>query len=80
MAIHELKILPEFFQPLISGLKTSEIRKDDRGFRVGDELWLEEWIDGEYTDRVVARKISHIVNGGQHGIEKGYALLSLSDK
>jgi hypothetical protein len=40
---HELRCWPEFFCSLLSGEKTFEVRKDDRGFRVGDTLWLREY-------------------------------------
>lgn len=45
--IHELKILPEYFQAVISGEKTFEIRKNDRPFHKGDLLALNEY-DGQY--------------------------------
>ncbi|MCX7610250.1 MAG: DUF3850 domain-containing protein [Ignavibacterium sp.] len=40
MAVHKLKIYPEFFKEVCSGKKTFEIRKNDRGFQVGDILLL----------------------------------------
>lgn len=77
MQVHDLKILPEYFEAVIDGDKTAEIRKSDRDFNVGDELWLQEWDGKDYTGRVIVREISHIVKGGQYGIEKGYDLLSI---
>lgn len=43
MAVHELKILPEFIQPQIEGKKNFEIRKNDRNYQVGDTLVLKEY-------------------------------------
>lgn len=41
--IHDLKTAPEHFAAILSGLKTAELRKDDRNFAVGDTLLLREW-------------------------------------
>ena len=38
--IHNLKILPEHFTPVLDGLKLAELRKNDRNFQVGDILVL----------------------------------------
>lgn len=41
---HELKIAPAYFQALMDGTKTDELRReDDRTFAVGDVLVLREW-------------------------------------
>lgn len=42
MKIHYLKSLPAFFNDLESGLKNFEIRRNDRGFKPGDMLVLQE--------------------------------------
>lgn len=40
---HELKTAPEFIPWVLEGLKTFEIRRDDRDYRVGDSLELKPW-------------------------------------
>ena len=37
---HALKILPEYFEDVVIGKKTFELRKNDRGFALGDILTL----------------------------------------
>ena len=40
---HDLKCWPEYFQAVKSGIKPFELRKDDRGYAVGDVLHLREF-------------------------------------
>ena len=40
---HELKCWPKFYESTMQGLKRFELRRDDWGFKVGDELLLKEW-------------------------------------
>lgn len=42
--VHELKTDSKVFQAVLEGKKTWEIRKNDRRFQVGDELWLKETV------------------------------------
>lgn len=80
MATHALKIELEMFDELRRGNKTAEIRKDDRGFAVGDILILYPH-DPINNQRVgfdeCWRTVTHIVRGGKYGIESGYVLLSM---
>jgi hypothetical protein len=85
--IHELKTHPIPFKQVKSGQKTFEIRFNDRGFQVGDELLLKEftpkdyWEDGEqeigYSGEICHRQVIHILKGS-YGVEKGYVIMSLS--
>ena len=79
MSVHLLKIWPDQFDALLLGLKTHEFRKDDRGFKVGDELILKEFNPEteRYTGRVRRRTITYIGRDG-FGIPDGYAVLSIA--
>jgi len=61
---HELKTWPEFFNAVERGDKTFEIRRDDRGFHVGDVLVLREWnpTTGRYG-RSLCRVVTYIIAG-----------------
>jgi len=81
---HELKCWPEFFRALLSGAKTFELRRDDRGFRVWDVLWLREWRrlrivnghdEGEYTGREMRRVVTYVLSGS--GLATGFVCLGL---
>ena len=75
--LHKLKILPEFFEPVILYYKTFELRKNDRDYQVGDELLLEEWDGEKYTGRTFHCYISYIYHGnGSYSLPDGYCILS----
>lgn len=67
MKTHELKTWPEYFVEVFNGNKTFEIRKDDRGFEVGDILVLLEWSPKteSYTGAHCSRRITYITGYGQ---------------
>jgi len=44
--LHVLKTVQPYFEALWSGEKRFEVRKNDRGFQVGDSLCLREYISG----------------------------------
>lgn len=74
---HALKIHPQPLADLLSGEKTSEVRSDDRGFKVGDTVRLMEVNPdtGNLTgaaDHV--RTISHIQRG--YELPDGLCVLS----
>lgn len=72
--IIELKITPKYFEAQRRGVKSFEIRKNDRGYRVDDVLWLEEY-DPEkkqYTGHTLKRKITYITSYKQ---QEGYVVL-----
>lgn len=65
---HDLKVWPSYFQAIIEGNKTFEIRDNsDRGFNAGDEIRLEEWCpkNMDYTGKFIDAKITYVTNFGQ---------------
>jgi len=64
---HELKIWPEFFGDVLSGAKKYEVRVNDRGFKVGDELILQEWNPNTaaYSGKTCTAKVAHITHGSE---------------
>lgn len=79
MAIHHLKTWPEYYGEVHRLNKRFEVRKNDRDFKVGDTLILEEWNPQteSYTGREFECKVTYILHGGQFGIESGYVVMSL---
>jgi uncharacterized protein YqfB (UPF0267 family) len=77
MKTHELKCWPEFFEPILTGEKTFELRDNDRGFRAGDLLRLMEWIkDDGYTGREITVEITYILSG-LPWLQAGYVAMAI---
>jgi len=89
---HELKVWPAYFERLLDGSKTFEVRRDDRGYQPGDRLILCEYdpkgdhercgAEGcrtvRYTGRRLVRTIGFVAKGTLFGLVLGeYAVLSL---
>lgn len=79
MKIHELKTWPYYFNAILSGEKTFEIRKDDRCYRAGDILRLREWnpSDKKYTGREIEKVVTYLLSGW--GLAKDYVCMSLGE-
>lgn len=75
--VHTLKIDQQPFLDICSGAKTCEIRRDDRGFKVGDTVRLFEHVDGSPTDAEIERTISHIQR--DYGLPAGMCILSYGE-
>jgi uncharacterized protein YqfB (UPF0267 family) len=75
MKTHDLKIAPQNFAPVYAGVKTAELRKNDRDYQVGDLLKLREFSDGEYTGSFVIREVTHVTDVSF--VAEGYVLLSM---
>ena len=74
---HTLKIFPDFWDAVTRGDKTFEVRRDDRGFSVGDTLELIRIGELTADRRRLTCAITYILPGGQYGIEPGYVVLGL---
>lgn len=61
--MHELKTLPEFFGAQLKGIKKFEVRLNDRDYRLGDILVLQEYSpEHGYTGKYLHVEITYILN------------------
>ncbi len=81
---HELKTLPAYWDAVERGDKKFEVRRDDRGFAVGDMLRLVRFAKNSMTGewrvnqrRALTRRVTYILQGGQFGIEPGFVVMQL---
>ena len=75
--VHQLKILPKYFAAVMAGNKKFELRKDDRDYKVGDDVVLSEY-DLENKRLTGARKIVEITyvlrNCPEYGLQDGFCI------
>ena len=88
MKIHELKILPKYFNEVKYKKKSFELRKNDRDFKVGDILILKEFNpnkeyetieDGVYSNfsgKKVLRQVVYILKNTE-GLNNNYVILGI---
>jgi hypothetical protein len=86
MRTHVLKTWPEPFQAVLDGRKRYEIRKDDRGYAVGDVLRLREWdptpqtfgySQAGYTQREHTVRVTYITPAGSWGLPASLCVMSI---
>ena len=74
--IHELKILPEYYQLIEIGEKTFEVRFNDRNFAKGDMLFLREHDENGYTGRAIAAEVTCLLDNPRF-CKKGYVIMGI---
>lgn len=82
MATHELKCWPTPFAAIKRGDKTFEVRKDDRGYAVGDTLILKEFEPQSeyYSGEALTREVAYILKATPDeffGVKDGYVVMSI---
>lgn len=78
------EVWPVYFEALLDGSKTFEVRRDDRGFKVGDLLRLHEYDPDHrtFTSRRLVKEVTFVLNLGDWvpgGHTAEYAVLGLKD-
>lgn len=81
MATHQLKTWPVPFRAVLSGKKRYEIRKNDRDFKVGDILVLNEYRprSKKYTGSNCVMVVTYMTHGGEWGLPCDLCVLSLAE-
>ena len=75
--IHYLKTWPVYYQSTKLGLKTFELRKNDRNYQVGDVLCLQEYDPEkeEYTGDEMLLKVPYMLSNPTF-VPDGYVIMS----
>lgn len=64
--IHDLKCRPPWFEDVVEGRKTFELRINDRDFHVGDFLLLREFTREGYTGNQCVVEVVYLLVGTNH--------------
>lgn len=75
MKIPHLKTINPYFSAVFQGMKNFEVRLNDRDFKVGDEVLLQEYDleTKEYSGREVRAEITYILKDYE-AIKPGYVV------
>lgn len=75
---HSLKCWPEHYAVIEAGVKTCELRLNDRPYQRGDALLLREFepVENGYTGRQLRVRVTHVLSGGEW-LAPGYIAMSI---
>ncbi|UPW82747.1 DUF3850 domain-containing protein [Lysinibacillus sp. Ag94] len=76
---HELDSYIEQFEDIVKGLKTFMCGFDNRSFRVGDILKINEYDRDAilYTGRFVEVRVTYLQQGGENGLPEDFIIMSI---
>lgn len=75
-AVHYLKTDPSYLELIWRNEKTAELRRNDRGFKVGDHLVLREFATSSgFGPHCVLVQVTHLL-ADYPGLEKGFVMVS----
>ncbi len=77
--IHELKCWPPYYYFIYQGIKTFELRNNDRNFQTGDMIVLKEYQPNKkiYTGREMILRITFMLTK-YPGLENGYVIFQFN--
>lgn len=73
---HNVKLAASWWNDVTSGKKRFELRKNDRGYKVGDKLLMQEYAAGAFTGRSILVDITYMLEE-YSGLTEGYAILGI---
>jgi len=76
--VHEVKCIHPYFQDICNGVKSFDLRYDDRGYMPGDGIMFKEYdpVKKKYSGNTVYLKICYILRDFS-GLENGFCILGL---
>jgi hypothetical protein len=82
--IHTLKCWAEFYDAIACGMKTHEIRKNDRNYQAGDMLLLHRCYqpsgpgpEVHFTGETLLVGVTYVTHGGEWGLPADVCVMSI---
>jgi hypothetical protein len=83
--VHNVKSWPYLFEAILSGVKTHEMRRADREYKIGDAMRLQEFDPdtNSYTGREALVRITYITSAefpcalSEKGLNPEFCILSI---
>lgn len=72
--VHQIRLASMYFDDVVSGKKSFELKKNDRGYKEGDFLEMMEFKDGKNTGRTVRVLVTYLLED-YTGLEDGYCIM-----
>lgn len=73
---HDLKIRPEYFEAIVRGDKTFEVRFNDRNYQEHDILHLQEHDGENYTGRELSAEVTYLLDNPGY-CKEGFVIMSI---
>lgn len=73
---YEVKIVASYYEDVVSGKKSFELRKNNRGYKQGDSLKMLEFKDGKHTGRTIDADIIYMLEDYTE-LTEGYCILGI---
>ena len=73
---HYIRLAATYYDDVKAGIKTFELRKNDRDYRTGDILEMNEFADGRNTGRVIRCRVIYMLEE-YTGLTDGYCILGI---
>lgn len=72
--VHYIRLATQYFDDVAAGIKTFELRKNDRDYKTGDILEMNEFKEGRNTGRVIRCRVVYMLDD-YTGLTDGYCIL-----
>lgn len=81
LRVHNLKTRPQYFKDIVRGVKKFEVRNNDRKFKVGDLMVLEEYDSAGigYTGKFINTEITYVLDDPEY-CKQGYVVLGFKKR